>query len=301
MGKQSYCGPNCDAPATPRHRQKLPPLPMLLPLGDSITDGGTAATSYRYHLLKLLNRAGHAVAWTGSLSGVYDRNHGTNVSAGLKWRTVRDWPDAAQFHEGHWGWTAQELLNGNSEQPQRASLDEWLSKPANGWSSRLPSHRAWPDVALVHLGTNDITQEVFRQGRTAHIVTQRVAAIVQKLCEANPKIVMLLAHPIPYCRFREGTTAERALRRSRRRAAEQELNRGLDRLCVDSQVHSSRERGLISDACRQATVTCIDLNVECAHLRADGVHPSVIGATRMAAAWYAALLPYLDTTTSSSR
>jgi len=288
------CGSRCvAAPAeVPRRRRKLPEVPLLLPLGDSITDGGTAATSYRYHLLKLLSRAGHAVTWTGSLSGVYDRNYGANVSTGLKWRTVRDWPDAAQVHEGHWGWTAQELLNGNSKQRQRASLHEWLSMPANGWSN---SHRAWPDVALVHLGTNDITQDVFILGQPVDVVTKRVAAIVEKLCETNPKMIMLLAHPIPYCRFREGTMADRALRSSRRRAAEEEFNRGLDRLCVNDHVNSSWERGLHSDACRRATVICVSLNVECAHLRADGVHPSAIGASRMAAAWYAALLPYLYT------
>ena len=125
---------------------------VILPLGDSITDGGTKLRSYRYHLAKLLERAGHNVDWAGSLTGVYNRLEGENVSAGILWRTLADWPAAAQIHEGHWGWTAQQLLSGNTLQPQRGKLDDWL------W--RGLEVAAWPDVALVHLGTNDLTQVV---------------------------------------------------------------------------------------------------------------------------------------------
>ena len=187
---------------SPRQPSRPSPRPtVILPLGDSITDGGTKLRSYRYHLGKLLERAGHHCAWAGSLSGVYDRRHGENVTTGILWRTPADWPAVAQAHEGHWGWTAQQILSGNDLQPQRGRLGQWLQqravvappllptsplhKESQGstysgihadsmvppWpdvplvqSSRIHADSTvppWPDVALVHLGTNDLTQSVF--------------------------------------------------------------------------------------------------------------------------------------------
>ena len=43
---------------------------LVLPLGDSITDGGAKQRSYRFHLHTLLAAAGHRVRWAGSMAGV---------------------------------------------------------------------------------------------------------------------------------------------------------------------------------------------------------------------------------------
>eukprot|EP00965_Chrysotila_dentata_P185692 6130475-Pleurochrysis_carterae.AAC.1 len=51
----------------------FPPAFKLLPLGDSITDGGLKTRSYRYHLHQLLQQEQHRVEWVGSMHGVYDR------------------------------------------------------------------------------------------------------------------------------------------------------------------------------------------------------------------------------------
>ena len=56
----------------------------VMPLGDLITDGGTKARSYRYHLNKLLANGGEdGLHWIGSMSGVYDKKAGLNASAGF--------------------------------------------------------------------------------------------------------------------------------------------------------------------------------------------------------------------------
>ncbi|MGH7803689.1 MAG: SGNH/GDSL hydrolase family protein [Candidatus Binatia bacterium] len=91
----------------------------VMPLGDSITEGGNEAATYRYFLQKHLEGAGVTVDFVGSMSGVF---RGTPRHADFD-------PD----HEGHWGWTTARILD---------RLDEWA--PA-----------ARPDVVLVHLGTND--------------------------------------------------------------------------------------------------------------------------------------------------
>ena len=127
-------------------------------------------------------------------------------------------------------------------------------------------------------------QAVFIPGQLVDVVTRRIAAVVQRLCRANPRITVLLASPIPYCAFWNGSIAQRATDRTNRRAAEKELKQGLDALCVDR-----------SGSCKEANIVCVDLStrVRCDHLVADGVHPSNVGAARMAASWFSALAPLL--------
>ena len=100
----------------------------LLPLGDSITDGGTKQRSYRYHLHKLFDRNGHNIRWVGSMHGVHDRLVGRNATTGVVVRDALDWPSAAQRHEGHWGWTSRQVLRGHERQPQRGALEDWLER-----------------------------------------------------------------------------------------------------------------------------------------------------------------------------
>ena len=94
----------------------------LLPLGDSITDGGMKRRAYRYHLHQYLVRAGHGVTWHGSLQGVYDMSKAANATSGRLLIDEKDWPLKAQRHEGHWGWTSRQLLRGHEKQPQKMSF-----------------------------------------------------------------------------------------------------------------------------------------------------------------------------------
>lgn len=280
------------------------PTVRLLPLGDSITDGGSKLRSYRYHMHRLAAHGPHPrrIAWIGTMAGVYDRQQGSNATRGLVQVGPQhaDWPRGVQAHEGHWGWTSRQVLHGHERQPQRGSL--------NGWLKRLVGSGVGPpDVALVHLGTNDLTKHVLKEGRGAQhervsAVTRRMHLVVQRLCQANPRMhILLAAPPIPYCRFKASTGSgavdvkRREVQRLHRRAAEEEYARQLHGLCA-ARDHSNvraREGGWL---CRPEHVACVNMSdaVGCEHLGPDGVHPAATGARRMAAAWWRVLEPRLN-------
>lgn len=99
----------------------------ILCLGDSITQSDNLHKSYRYNLWTKLIDAGTEFDFIGSVSS----NNGGSPT----------WPDYLgkafdRDHEGHWGWRADEI---------RASLPGWLANYT-------------PDIALIHLGSNDLIQ-----------------------------------------------------------------------------------------------------------------------------------------------
>lgn len=126
----------------------------IMPLGDSITQG--YAASYREPLWHALQDAGWEVDFVGSM----DRYYGGGM------RPQQYDPD----HEGHWGWFADEVL---------ARIADWAA-------------RAEPDIALVHLGTNDIGS-----GQGPQDTVKEVERIVGLLRQQNPNIHVLLAAIIP--------------------------------------------------------------------------------------------------------
>jgi beta-glucanase (GH16 family)/lysophospholipase L1-like esterase len=91
---------------------------ILMPLGDSITDGGDSMGGYRLDLWKkLVQTDGDKIDFVGSLNG-----------------GPSDLGD--KDHEGHIGWNITEL-------------DEQI----NGWMTTSK-----PDIVLLHIGTNDLDQ-----------------------------------------------------------------------------------------------------------------------------------------------
>ena len=145
-------------------------------------------------------------------------------------------------------------------------------------------------MVLVHLGTNDLTKLVLRPPghgprERVQAPARRVHTIVSTLCRANPQVRVLLATPIPYCRFHVGSEAERAAQLARRRAAEAAYAR---RLCAPQ---SLAEAAKSCAAPASERVACVNMSasVGCAQLVADGVHPAAAGARRMAAEWMRAL------------
>jgi len=143
----------------------------ILPLGDSITQGGQRDRqeyTYRYPLFYLLNDAGHVVDFIGS------------QRTGLHPDAV--WPDknGVPFdldHEGHYGW-------------RTAQIRDHLS----GWTAEYP---AAPDIVLVHLGSNDIrVGEHFYDDVTAYneTIIRPLKDIVAILRKHNPRVVVLVGH-----------------------------------------------------------------------------------------------------------
>ena len=129
----------------------------IMPLGDSITQANSTSPSYRFNLYKRLIQAGYKIDFVGSTS----TNHkGEN-------------PKAAEFdndHEGHWGWRIDEIL---------VRMHAWAAAAA-------------PDVALIHLGTNDIFQNEEING-----TFNELAQVINILRKHNPEITLLVAKLIP--------------------------------------------------------------------------------------------------------
>jgi acyl-CoA thioesterase-1 len=135
----------------------------ILPLGDSITQGGRRDRpeyTYRHPLYYMLLDAGYQVDFIGSRS------------TGLHEDAV--WPDrnGVPFdldHEGHYGSTTGEI---------RDKLAEWLAE-----------YPAAPDVVLIHLGSNDYGAVNYYGA-----IVQPLTDIVRTLRNTNPDVVILVGH-----------------------------------------------------------------------------------------------------------
>ena len=140
----------------------------IMPLGDSITESTVGHSSYRKHLYDLLTKNGCVVDFVGSRHGVSD---GVVHSRERLLQTT----DFDQDHEGHWGFRADQIL---------LYISEW-------------AHKNVPDLALVHLGTNDIFQS-----QSVDSTLAEMEEVINELRLANPKVRILLAQIIPSSRAR---------------------------------------------------------------------------------------------------
>ena len=129
----------------------------ILPLGDSITQGGEGYASYRRSLWFLLQDAGFNVDFIG-----HQIKHHGDLSDNLK--------DFDLNHEGHWAWETGELDE---------KLDGWLK----GYT---------PDIVLLHVGTND-----FDRGQSNESTMQEIKSIIAKLRKNNAKVAIFIAKIIP--------------------------------------------------------------------------------------------------------
>lgn len=132
----------------------------IVPLGNSITSARVTtagANSYRRNLWHKLEDAGYNVDYVGS----QDKDH--------KGGTYPD-PSFDHDHEGHWGWRADQIV---------ADLATWLG----GYT---------PDVALIHLGSNDILQ-----GNTVASTIDEIKAVINILRSDNSDITIFLAQILP--------------------------------------------------------------------------------------------------------
>ncbi len=220
----------------------------ILPLGNSITQGEgrarqfypeTPRDSYRRPLWQKLEAEGCAVDFVGSST--------TNFKG------PAPNPDFDLDHEGHWGWRTDEILDGNPDAEAGSGsgrLSEWL----DGYT---------PDIALVHLGSNDVFQE---QSNASTI--DELNAVINQLRIDNPSVTILFAQLIPAdSPFNDKITA---------------LNRDIATLANDKSIESS-------------PVIIVDQNTGFNAITDtyDNVHPNAIGEEKMAQTWFNALLPLL--------
>ncbi len=160
-------GPEAPAALTPTP-SPTPALALkIMPLGDSITQANDEMNSYRRPLWRLLQGAGRRVDFVGSQT---ENHQGPPPN-----------PDFDLDHEGHWGWTADNVL---------AEVDGWA--------------RAFtPDVVLLHIGSND----ALRGHDTAETLDE-LGAIVARLRAANPRVSVLLALLVPTRRVADNRRIE---------------------------------------------------------------------------------------------
>jgi lysophospholipase L1-like esterase len=134
-----------------------PPL-TIMPIGDSITQGAVGTATYRCYLDGMLNDAGVAFDLVGSQSTpAYGTEYGCP--------TAFD-----QDHEGYWGGSISRV--GSVATPSVEDLQ--------------------PDVALIHLGTNDIYG-----GRDPAASASDLASLITELQGVSPDITILVAQIIP--------------------------------------------------------------------------------------------------------
>lgn len=161
----------------------------IMPLGNSITQGGEVNPSYRYELWKMLVDAGVKFEFVGSMDTNWYRNapnteQGADVASPVMGQTYKG-QTFTNKHEGHWGWNTSDMLNGYEKPTQykrdKGKLSDWLK----GYT---------PDVVLMHLGTNDMIH-----AKTTDGTVKRIEQIIGQLRADNENVAILLAKitPIP--------------------------------------------------------------------------------------------------------
>ena len=208
----------------------------IVTLGDSITQAENGQNSYRKELWEQLNTAGYNVDFVGSENRNKDNNNFEDSNFD---------PD----HEGHWGWRIDEIINGRGGE---GNLSDWLT----GYT---------PDVALIHLGSNDAIQN-----NSAISSVDELNQVIDILRQDNSNITIFLSQLIP---TRNSGTNSRI----------DDLN--------------DRIPGIIAD--KNQTNSPIILVDQSAGFNAntdtyDGVHPNDAGEAKMAQKWFDALKNYFD-------
>ena len=133
-------------------------ITRIMPLGNSITQGAASGEtrpnfqeSYRLDLWDQLVNAGYDVNFVGSL------NAGSSN------------PDFDPDHEGHPGWSDDEIVNGRPGEPGEGKLADWLDA-------------FQPDIVLLHIGTNDLDPS-----------SDEVEAILDEIDAFSPDVWVVLA------------------------------------------------------------------------------------------------------------
>ena len=140
----------------------------IMPVGDSITEARDGPDkrglpSWRKWFWDLTQADDREVDMVGSRSGVADGDNLTVAVPPPPTWGVWDWD-----HDGHYGWRADEILNGRGDQPAAGRISDWADDQQ-------------PDVFLIHIGTNDLAQG---QG-VANAITD-VRAIIDAIRAEQP-------------------------------------------------------------------------------------------------------------------
>jgi lysophospholipase L1-like esterase len=161
-----------DSVKTPDLGPDAPTGPVsIMCLGDSISEGISTATTYRSYLYKALVAAGKKVDFVGV-------NRGTcgNINAGVQGGWDGD-------HCAFYSAKASQILGGN--------MPVNSCSPAGSGNIKAWAPAFKPDLAIIHLGTNDC-----RGGATPAQIQGSLAGIIGHLRAANPQVKLVVAQII---------------------------------------------------------------------------------------------------------
>lgn len=215
----------------------------ILPLGDSITQGGQLHASYRYELWFDLLDAGAVVDFVGTQNSTFGGD--PNLSWYPDYFTTFD-----RDHSGTWG------IRTNAVAAAIAAI----------------AGATDPDIALVHLGTNDIGQSGAAGVLEADF---NLRFIIGALRAQNPNVAILLAQVIP---IGPGTSY----------FANADQVVPLNSVIADIAADSTRTQ---SPVVLVDQYSGYDLGTL---MQSDGLHPNLAGEERIADTWMTALLPFLS-------
>jgi lysophospholipase L1-like esterase len=157
--------------ALPTHAQKSQPTPLrIMPIGDSITEGGDGTGGFRRPLFDLFTAAHGMPNLVGS------RNMRQNDPANF----------VDQDHDGYSAYRIDQIASGKGF---------WNALPIE---ERL---RLWdPAIVTLHAGTNDAQQNRFFDGNPntgLPPVIDRLDALVSRIVAFNPAIYVVVAQIVP--------------------------------------------------------------------------------------------------------
>ena len=208
----------------------------IVTLGDSITQAENGQNSYRKALWEQLTVAGYNVDFVGSENKNKDNNNFEDRNFD---------PD----HEGHWGWRIDEIINGRGGE---GKLSDWLT----GYT---------PDVALIHLGSNDAIQN-----NSTITSVDELNQVIDILRQDNSNITIFLSQLIPTTNSGTNSRID-------------DLNQRIPGIVADKNQANSPVILVDQSSGFNANTDTY-----------DGVHPNDVGEAKMAQKWFDALKIYFD-------
>ncbi|OKL42109.1 hypothetical protein A3841_08945 [Pontibacter flavimaris] len=213
-------------------------------MGNSITQGNTEHPSYRYRLWQKLIDAEADFEFVGSHTV---NEGGTPAFPAYKGQTFTN------RNEGHWGWRADEILNGlGNDKPNR--LKTWLRDYS-------------PDLVLLHLGSNDVMQE-----QPVAETIGELEEVVKEIRKTNPAVVILLAQLTPLYLNKVGPNTVERLKN---------FNEQIPLLA--ERLNTLQSPVIVVDQ-------NADFDPTPGADTWDGIHPNASGEEKMAQRWYEAIM-----------
>jgi lysophospholipase L1-like esterase len=245
----------------------------ILAIGNSFTQGGYGRPGYRNALIHILR--GNTVLGANPTGTDYYRATNPNLPAnvgmlGSQTTTAENsvpnsaYPDTLGLdpsHEGHYGWTAGNILFGNPDQPETGKLADWLA----GYDYR-------PNIVYLNIGTVEALYSNADPDFAAG-VREDIEGIIDTINAFAPNAYFFVAK-IPPGKYTSGTFGQRW------QNATNVINGMIDDLVADKNAIAGKQYAFVVDQFS-------DFNPD-TMLDTDGIHPNTLGEEFLAASFFRA-------------